>query len=461
MKKWQIGALGIIVAAAAAAFAATGSQDLEELRLLLVNRTDEARKAVGIVAGLVDGDGETFIAAGATAPGGRVAPGPDTVFEIGSITKVFTSLVLADMVERGEVKLDDPVAKFLPAGVRVPSRGGREITLLDLSNQVSGLPRLPGNLKPADAGNPYADYGPAKLFEFLSAYTLTRDIGEKYEYSNLGVGLLGYALSQKAGLSYEDLVRRRVLAPLGMNDTAITLSPSMKERLAVGTNEALKPVKNWDFDALAGAGALRSTARDMLKFLTAAMGRRPTPLRKAFDLMLEKPRPTGTPDLEIAMAWHIWKKYGTEIVWHNGGTGGYRSFAGFDPAKGTAVVVLCDTSFGVDDIGLHALEAQWPAGHFRPPDTRPEAAVDERALEACAGEYELGPGVVITVTKNGPKLFLRRAGQPMFEMAARSSTDFILRATDVRITFVKDAAGGVTGFTLYQNGFVQTARKIK
>ena len=111
---------------------------------------------------MVDATGERFIATGATAPGGTVAPDADTVFEIGSITKVFTSLVLADMVVRGEVRLDDPVAKFLPKTVRVPGRDGREITLLDLSNQVSGLPRLPDNLKPADPGDPYADYGPAQ-----------------------------------------------------------------------------------------------------------------------------------------------------------------------------------------------------------------------------------------------------------------------------------------------------------
>lgn len=124
------------------------------------------------------------------------------------------------------------------------------------------------------------------------------------------------------------------------------------------------------FDALAGAGALRSTANDMLKFLAAAMGLRETPLRKAVDLMLQTRRPTGTPDLDIAMGWHVWKKYGTEIVWHNGGTGGFRSFAGFDPAKKTGVVVLCNTSFGVDDLGLHALEPQWPAARLKPPVER-------------------------------------------------------------------------------------------
>ncbi len=450
--------LAIVAAVGAANLFA---QDQTELRGLLDNRTGEARKAAGIVLGLVNAAGECFLQSGATSPGGKILPGPDTVFEIGSITKVFTSLVLADMVVKGEVSLDDPVAKLLPATVKVPGRGGREITLRDLSNQVSGLPRMPWNFKPADMGNPYVDYGPAQLYAFLAGYKLGRDIAAKYEYSNLGVGLLGHALALKAGVSYEEMVRRRVLEPLGMTDTAITPTASMKARMAEGSNEALKPVANWDFDALAGAGALRSTALDMLKFLTAAMGTKPTPLRQAFDLMLEKKLPTGTPDLEIAMGWHIWTKYGTTIVWHNGGTGGFRSFAGFDPAKRTAVVVLCNTAFSVDDLGLHALAADWPAGRLKAPDTRPEIAVDEKTLETYVGEYEIAPDVRLSVTRTGAQLFLRRAGQPMFEMRAWSPTEFFLRAADVRITFVKDAAGAVTGLSLYQNGFDEPARKIK
>ena len=457
MKKIRTATIGLAIAAAGLLLA----QDQDELRSLLLNRTDEAHKAVGIVAGLVDATGERFTTTGATAPGGTVAPDADTIFEIGSITKVFTSLVLADMVVRGEVRLDDPVAKFLPKTVRVPGREGREITLLDLSNQVSGLPRLPDNLKPADPGDPYADYGPARLYEFLSGYTLTRGIGEKYEYSNLGVGLLGHALALKAGVSYEELVRRRVLEPLGMTDTTMTLTEAQERRLAKGTGPSLQPVKNWRLDALAGAGALRSTGRDMLKFLTAAMGLRETPLRPAFDLMLEKRRPTGTPDLDIAMGWHIWTKYGTEIVWHNGGTGGYRSFAGFVPKTKTGVVVLCNTSFGVDDLGLHALEPKWPVARFRPPVERKPVAVDENVLQGYVGEYELRPDFTLTVTRSGGRLYMKATGQPMFEYVAASATEFFRTAGDIRITFLKDPSGAVTGLVLYQDGFDSEAKKVK
>lgn len=457
MRKWRHVTSGLVIGTALL----LAAQDLGELQGLLANRTGEARKAAGIVVGLVDAAGERYAASGSVTPGGTAAPGADTVFEIGSITKVFTSLVLADMVVRGEVGLDDPVAKLLPSAVRVPERDGRVITLRDLSNQVSGLPRLPGNLKPADMGDPYADYGPARLYEFLAACQPPRAAGERFEYSNLGVGLLGHALALKAGTSYEDMVRRRVLDPLGMADSAIVLPERLAARLAPGFDAALKPVKNWRFDALAGAGALRSTARDMLKFLTAAMGRRETPLRRAFDLMLEGRRPTGTPDLEIGLGWHVWKRFGTEIVWHNGGTGGYRSFAGFDPAKKAGVVVLCNTAFGVDDLGLHALEPRWPAGRFKPPVERRAAAVDETVLRSYEGDYELAPGFALTVAVDAGKLKIKATGQAAFEYLPLSPTEFIHRVADIRVTFVRDAAGIVTGLTLYQDGFDREAKKIR
>jgi serine-type D-Ala-D-Ala carboxypeptidase/endopeptidase len=459
-----LGTVALITAVTIAALiagAAKGAWDTDGVRSLLANRVVEGRRVVGLVVGLVDPSGRQVIAGGATAPGGAVVPTADTIFEIGSITKVFTSLILADMAEKGEIEPETPVANYLPAGTKIPSRNGREINLLDLSTQDSGLPRLPDNLKPADPGNPYVDYGPDRLYAFLAGYTLPRDPGEKYEYSNLGVGLLGQALSLRAGMSYEELVRKRILVPLEMNDTGITLSDSERARLAVGSGPDLKPVKNWDFDALAGAGAIKSTANDMMKFLEAAMGIKDTPLRPAFRRLLQTRRPTGVPDLDIAMGWHIWKKFGTDIEWHNGGTGGYRSFAGFDPDRKTGVVVLCNTAFGVDDIGLHALDARYEAGRFSAPREHKEVEVDAALLEACVGEYELGPGTIMAVTRSGNRLFERVTGQAQFVLFPESPTEFFLKAVDVQITFIKDAKGRVTGLVIHQSGLDRNARKIK
>ncbi len=433
--------------------------DLDEIRSILTNRVSE-RRAVGMVVGTIDEKGRAVIGYGKVAQDRDQEPDGDTVFEIGSITKVFTSLLLADMVERGELKLDDPVSKLLPPTVTVPSRNGRQITLLDLSMQISGLPRMPNNFKPADPENPFADYDPPKLYAFLSGYKLTRDIGEKYEYSNLGVGLLGHVLALKAGTSYEQLVRRRILEPLGMSSTSITLSDSEKKRLAPGHDSALHPVKNWDLDALAGAGALRSTANDMLKFLAANLELTDTPLKAAMRRMRAVHRETGTPDLEIAMAWHIFHKFGTDIVWHNGGTAGYRSFAGFVPAKKTGVVVLCNTFLDSDDVGFHILESQYPVAKLSAPKERKEIALDPKILESYVGEYQLAPTFTIKITHDGARLFAQATGQPAFELFAEKEGEFFLKVVDAQITFTKDASGAVTSLILHQNGANQNAKKL-
>lgn len=435
--------------------------DLGEIRSILVNRVDESKRAVGMAVGVIDENGRRVVGHGKLAQDRAEEPDGDTVFEIGSITKVFTSLLLADMLERGEVKPDDPVSKFLPSSVTVPSRNGRQITLLDLSMQISGLPRIPGNFKPADPADPYADYDAKKLYDFLSGYVLTRDIGEKYEYSNLGAGLLGHALSLKAGMSYEQLVRRRILEPLGMTSTSVTLSDSQKKRLAAGHNAALHPVKNWNLDALAGAGALRSTANDMLKFLAANLELTDTPLKAAMRRMRSVHRETGIPDLEIAMAWHVFHKFGTDIFWHNGGTAGYRSFMGFDPAKKSGVVVLCNTFLDSDDLGFHALESRYPVAKLAAPKERKEIALDAKILESYVGEYELAPSVTFKITRDGSRLFAQATGQPAVELFAEKEAEFFLKVIDAQITFVKGESGAVSSLVLHQNGRDQSARKIR
>lgn len=384
----------------------------------------------------------------------------DTVFEIGSATKVFTSLLLAEMVERGEIALDDPVAKYLPPGVKMPERNGRVITLVDLATHTSGLPRLPTNLKPKDPANPYADYSAEQLYEFLTGYQLTRDIGSQYEYSNLGGGLLGHVLARRAGTGYETLVRSRICVPLGMNNTGITLTPEMKARLAVGHNQGLESVENWDLPTLAGAGALRSTANDMLTFLAANLGYIKSPLAPAMAAMLKVRRPTGQPGLEVALGWHIWTTNGKEIVWHNGGTGGYRAFMGFDPKARIGVAVLSNTftAVGVDDIGRHLLDASVPL--MKPPKEHQQVTVDPKLFDAYVGNYQLAPNFVIAITRDGDHLFAQATAQPKFEIFPEGEKDYFLKVVDAQITFVADGNGRATELILHQNGLDQHAKRI-
>jgi D-alanyl-D-alanine-carboxypeptidase/D-alanyl-D-alanine-endopeptidase len=333
-----------------------------DIRGILVERIDSRHQGIGMVVGVIDARGRRVIARGsADAQTPRPIDG-DTVFEIGSATKAFTSLLLADLVQRGEVALTDPVARYLPPEVTVPQRAGRQITLQDLATHTSGLPRLPSNLSPGNPANPYADYTVAQLYAFLSSYQLPRDIGSMYEYSNLGAGLLGHALARRAGLDFEGLVRTRIADPLGMKSTVVALPDALRARLAAGYNEARERVPTWDLPTVAGAGALRSTVNDLLIFLAAVLGYTSTPLAPAMAAQLAVRRPTGTPGLQIALGWHLLDAPGGEIAWHNGGTGGYRSFVAFDCVRRTGVVVLSNmfTTAGVDDIGLHLLNDALP-----------------------------------------------------------------------------------------------------
>ena len=283
-----------------------------------------------------------------------------TLFEIGSITKVFTGILLAEMVERGEVRLEDPVQDLLPKGVVVPSRNGKQIRLVDLATHSSGLPRMPDNFAPADPANPYADYSAEKLYEFLRGHQLTRDIGVRGEYSNLGAGLLGHALSLRAGKSYEALVTERILAPLGMTSTRIVLTPEDRARLAPGHSAGGTPVANWDLTALAGAGALRSSADDMLKFLAANLNPPPGALGRAIRIA-QTPR-SGIGDItKTGLLWIVYTtRFGQTIPSHNGGTAGYRTWTGFDPERRIGVVVLSNRSNSVDRIGLHLMDPRNP-----------------------------------------------------------------------------------------------------
>jgi CubicO group peptidase (beta-lactamase class C family) len=433
-----------------------------EIRKILVERIDAFHQGVGIVVGVIEPKGRRVVGYGSLDKGDPRPLNGDTIFEIGSATKVFTSLLLADMVQRGEVALADPVAKYLPADVKVPERGGRAITLVDLSTHTSGLPRMPSNFNPTDPANPYADYSVQQLYQFLSSYQLPRDIGSKFEYSNLGGGLLGQALARRAGMDYEALVRSRITQPLGMDNTGITLSPQMKARLALGHNDKLVTVPNWDLPALAGAGALRSSVNDMLTFLAANLGYVKSPLAPAMAAMLSVRRPTGAPGLgEIGLGWLITKPSDDEIVWHNGGTGGYRSFIGYDAKTRVGVVVLSNTftGSGVDDIGMHLLDSHAPL--LPAPKEHKEIAVDPKIFDGYVGQYQLAPNFILTVTRDGDHLFTQATGQSKVQVFPESQRDFFLKIVDAQITFETDASGRATSLTLHQNGANMPAKRIE
>jgi serine-type D-Ala-D-Ala carboxypeptidase/endopeptidase len=428
------------------------------IQSMLDARVQEGSSA-GLAVGLIEPDGSTrFLAAGDPGPGRTLTR--ESVFEIGSITKVFTGIVLADMVRRGEVALEDPVSKYLPDGVGMPSRNGNEVTLGQLSTQTSGLPRLPGNFHPSDPLNPYADYTVEQMYEFLSGYALTRDPGARYEYSNLGVGLLGHALSERAGKSYEALVRERILEPLSLEATGITLSPRMREHALAGHNTSGDTVPYWDLPALDGAGALRSSMADMLTFVAAALrggAGAAGGVHESIELSMTPRAQAGSPNMMIGLGWHRLATGTDTIVWHNGGTGGFRTFAGLIPATGRGIVLVANTGgAGADDIALHLLNPALPLA----PPARVAIEVPPAVLARYVGTYELAPQFSIEVTLVDGSLRAQPTGQPVIRLWPESETEFFIREVDAQITFQVDPDGTVSGLVLHQSGRDMPGRKV-
>jgi len=280
----------------------------------------------------------------------------DSIFEIGSISKTFTGLILAQMVAQKQVAFDQPLRDFLPPGT-VTKPAGAEITLLDLATQHSGLPRLPDNLALANTTDPYADYSPQKLYEFLKKQGVGKPEHTEFLYSNLGVGTLGQALVNKAGIGYPELLKKEVTGPLGMNDTAVKLSTEQEKRFAPGHNGANKVVSGWAFDALAGAGGIRSTAADMLTYLEAQL--HPSETIEAAIKATHELRDDALPGMKIGLAWLFIPKINS--YWHNGATGGYSSYALFSPTEDYGVIVLynhtiTNTGSFADRLGEHVAE---------------------------------------------------------------------------------------------------------
>jgi CubicO group peptidase (beta-lactamase class C family) len=333
----------------------------------------------GIVVGLLDEAGTRRVFA-------RGNPGPDarsldaeSVFEIGSMTKVFTGILLADMVRRGQVEPADSVADLLPPGTRVPARNGKMITLLSLTTHFSGLPLMPTNLAPANPENPFADYSVRQLYEGLSGYVLQRDPDDRFEYSNVGVALLGHVLALRAGTTYEALVSDRILRPVGMSHTAVTVTPWMKDHLVRGHNSAGNPVANWDFPTLAGMGGLRSTMNDLLAFAAANLSSEDTGLTLAMRMShrglrqigegVEYPGlPSAFRQARVGFNWFISRPGERRITWTVGLTSGYSTFLGLDLEARRAVVVLTNTGLNnVDYVGFHLLDSTVPlAARDRP-----------------------------------------------------------------------------------------------
>lgn len=378
------------------------------------------------------------------------------IYEIGSLTKVVTATLLADMVLKGEVSLDDPAEKFLPPGMRMPRGTSGPITLRHLATHSSGLPRLPDNLPLDDIRDPYAGYTEDHLLEFLGRHQLSSEPGSKFEYSNLGYGLLGYLLGRAAGSDFEYLVRERITGPLGMHDTAISLTNEQDGRFVQGHDASMTTTLPWSMGILAGAGGLRSTPSDLLIFLQAMVDPA-SPIGPALKIMREKQGTPGPGKASMGLGWFLLDTGGqAPLLFHNGGTGGFRTVMIADVAAGRGVAAATNASIepGVDDIAHHIMLGTplAKANASRPANVKVEISLDRNALERLVGEYKMDAGLILTISLEGNQLLARISGQPANPIYAEAPLRFFWKLVDADLEFVEDATGAISQANLLQAG---------
>lgn len=413
------------------------------------------KQAVDFVVGIYKGGETQVISYGEIEKGSGQAPNGETIYEIGSASKVFTGVLLADMIERGRVKLDDPMQMYLPEVAKMQITNSTHITFEHLATHTSGLPVLPDNLQPADWMNPYADYTFKQIFAFLKDHKPRRAPGE-YEYSNFGMGLLGVLLASREKVSYEKLLIDRIAKPCGMNDTCVKLSHEQRQRLAPPYDAALQPAKNWDIPTLAGAGAIRSTTDDMLKFIAANLAHDDKPLTKALHLAHEK-RHTMPDGQAIGLAWHIHPDGLTR--WHNGMTGGYASWMAVVPSRNLGVVVLSNTATDQIDIFGTQITRIALGENVKPSTASSIVKTAPKGLKKYEGVYAITPQFALTVTLERGNLIVQATDQQKLQLSPESETKFSVKGVDAQITFAGEKNGKAEMLILHQNGANQVATR--
>jgi CubicO group peptidase (beta-lactamase class C family) len=449
-------AVVLVVTGGAAAQSSPALPTDDRIRDILIQRIDVERRNAGIVVGIVSPAGRRVIVRGTSGRPDEAALSADTVFEIGSVTKVFTSLLLADMVRRGEVHLEDPVSSHLP--VRVGPGSTRAITLADLATHTAGFPLWPSGVPATREGAlSMATYSVERLYEYLASFDVPADVGTKWAYSNVDAGLLGLALAQRAGMTYDALLESRITRPLQMTSTGLPAGNDraaagqdvdLVSRMAVGHDAASRPAPRWNVPALVGAGSLVSSVNDMLTFL-ASFGE-PSVSSAALPTMLATRR-TG-PGIPQVLGWWIVSTGPSDegILAHDGGTLGFSSSVAYDIETRTGVVVLSNSAAAVGDIARHILRPAIPlAAPAGVAPQKKEIHVDPALFDRYAGRYEPGAGAVFTVTREGDALMIQLPGIPKLRLRAESERDFfVAENTRVSVSFEVASDGRVTGLIL-------------
>ena len=428
MKSMTVAAsLGGMILSTVAAYASPATTfDETQVREIVRDRVFKDRRTLGLVVGTIDQSGQMIVADGEACTDGQPVTG-DTVFEIGSLTKPFTMALLYEMASRGEIDPDAPIARDLARLGIDPGVAVGAITPRQLAEHTSGLPRMPSNVKDEST------YSVADLGAFLSRFELTRAPGLQREYSNLGYGLLGLVLASRAGKPYPELLRERIFQPLGMKTASVGF-PERPVPAACGHNERLEPEDETRLSPVfEGAGGIRASMYDLLRFLDASMRTAGGPIRPQW----------GRPQ----------QVRGSSLVLHDGSTDGFASYIAYDPQRLRGVVVLANSRFLMNDIGLHLLQPLYPLVPRRAivQLSRPE-------LDRWVGEYAADGQERLLISRYGSRLFLLRPQQLPRELFAEGKTRFFL--DEARPVTFSAEPGGPTLKLFQRDGTFVTARRV-
>lgn len=423
--------------------------DIHRLLAERVEALTGGESSVGIVVGVVGPHGRKVISYGHFNQADPRALAGDTIFEIGSVTKAFTALLLADMVQDGQVALSDPVARYLPAGVRVPQRNGRSITFVDLATHTSGLPFMP------DESPATAKYSDAYLYQFLAGYKLQSNIGATWDYSNLGYWLLSQALAARSGTSYENLLATRIVAPLKLKNTVFTVPGSMQGKLAVGHDASLEPASPLSsvsaYAVMPAAGGLFSTVDDLSTVLAVVMNYQLSSLATALETTLKTRRPTSKPGAEQALGWTVIGADNEKLIFRDGGTFGYASAMAWNPTQRVGVAVLSNHVASVSDIARHLLQPDFLLEKLTI-TKRTEVSLAAAVLSSYVGRYEAPGEGIFEIKLEGDFLTIQAPadwGLPKLRLRPESEKDFFATELPLRVSVQSNSGRHANELLIY------------
>jgi len=412
----------------------------ETIRSILEIRHSNVKKGV-VLGAVINGNSIDYFAIGDTT---NLEILKQQFFEIGSISKVFTSLLLQTAVTNKELSLQDEAVKYFPAGKKAPTFSNQNFTLLQLSNHTSGLVRMPGNFNPKNPMNPYADYTVEQLYQYLDTASLLYKPGLKSQYSNLGVALLGTILENKLKAPLEKLWTERIFKPFGMKETFVTVPQKLFGRRIKGFAYN-QEMQFWDLPSFAGAGGIKSTIVDMATFMQNCLTSK-NPFIRNLIASTSVTTLEESESMDIGLGWYKRKRLPKTVLMHSGQTGGFSSFIGLDTLNSVGLVLLTNnTGIVLADLGQYFLDTTKIVQELRP-----FISLADSILSKYVGVYKLDESMNLTVTKENGGLFLQATGQDKFQLYAHSTWKFFLKVTQADIEFLENKKGVVDRLKLLQ-----------